>query len=195
MPPRVDDVEIEDHLDVARALQRGDRLRRGHVLGEGEDARVHDAARRLFGVFEQLADVAAGGALLHQLEHRRRHVLRKVVDDRGGVVRRQLLEQLADLFGRPSGEQRRTAFGSELAERFHGQPAVAFDQERERGLPILVAELGEDLREVGRMLLLEQIDEVRRRAYAKEAFDGVQHDIELALRHGSRVAANGNCPM
>ena len=63
------------------------------------------------------------------------------------------------------------------------QPAVAFNQEREHGLPILVAELGEDLREVGRMLLLEQIDEVRRRAYAKEAFDGVQHDIELALRH------------
>ena len=75
------------------------------------------------------------------------------------------------------------------------QPAVALDQERERGLPVLVAELGEDLREIGRMLLLEQIDEVRRRAYAEEAFDGVQHDIELALRHGSRVATNENCPM
>jgi hypothetical protein len=45
------------------------------------------------------------------------------------------------------------------------------------------------------MLLLEQIDEVRRRAYPKEAFDGVQHDIELALRHGNRSGPAENCSM
>jgi hypothetical protein len=65
---RVDDVEIKDHLDVARALQRGDRLRGGHILRKREDLRVHDAAGGLLGVLEQVADIAARGALLHQLE-------------------------------------------------------------------------------------------------------------------------------
>jgi hypothetical protein len=45
------------------------------------------------------------------------------------------------------------------------------------------------------VLFLEQIDEVRRRAYAKEAFDGVEHDIELALRHVKRFGPYVNCSM
>ena len=85
--------------------------------------------------------------------------------------------------------------GPELAQRFHREPAVALGQQRERRSPVLVAQLGEHLGEVGRMLLLEQIDEVRRRAYPKEAFDGVQHDIELALRHGNRSGPAENCSM
>src|SRR3712207_7679252 len=40
--------------------------------------------------------------------------------------------------------------------------------------------------EVGRVLFLEQIDEIRRRAYAEETLDGVEHDIDLALRHWVR---------
>ena len=92
-----------------------------------------------------------------------------------------------------SGEERGARFGPELAQRLHREPAVALDQQRERRLPILVGELGEHLREVRRMLLLQQIDEVRRRAYAQEAFDGVEHDIELALRHGHSLATSENC--
>jgi hypothetical protein len=45
------------------------------------------------------------------------------------------------------------------------------------------------------MLLLQQIHEVRRGAYAKETLDGVQHDIELALRHVITVRANENLSM
>ena len=52
----------------------------------------------------------------------------------------------------------------------------------------LSRKLGEELREVGGMLLLEQVDEVRRRPHAQEALDGVEHDVELALGHT-------NCPM
>ena len=33
------------------------------------------------------------------------------------------------------------------------------------------------------MLLLQQVDEIRRRADAKQAFDRVEDDIEFALRH------------
>ena len=58
VPARVDDVEIEDHLDVAGRLQRRDRLAHRHVFAEREDIRVHDAAGRLLGVFEQVLDVA-----------------------------------------------------------------------------------------------------------------------------------------
>ena len=116
MTPRVDDVEIEDDLDVTRPLQRGDGLARRHVLGQREDLRVHDAAGRLLGVLEQLADVAAGGPLLHQLEDRGRQLLGQVVDDRGGVVGRQVLDQLDDLVGGPIGEQAGARLGSELAQ-------------------------------------------------------------------------------
>ena len=55
------DVEVEDHLDVARSLERGDGFARGHVLRERKDLRVHDAAGGLLLVFEQVADVAAAG--------------------------------------------------------------------------------------------------------------------------------------
>ena len=58
----------------------------GHVLGEGEDLRVHDAAGRLLGVLEQFADVAAGRPLLQLLQHRGRELLGQVVDQRSGVV-------------------------------------------------------------------------------------------------------------
>ena len=73
--------------------------------------------------------------------------------------------------------------GPSSRERFHRELAVALDEEREGGVTILVAELGEDLREVGRVLLLQQIDEVRRRADAQQALDRVEDDVNLALRH------------
>ena len=68
MATNVDDVEVEHHLHVARALERRDRLRRGHVLRKCEDFRIHDAAGGLFRIFEQLPDVAARRPLLNQLE-------------------------------------------------------------------------------------------------------------------------------
>jgi hypothetical protein len=192
MPPDVDHVEIEDHLDVARSLQRRDRLGRRHVLRKRKDFRVHDAAGGLLGILEQLADFAAGGPLLHQLEDLRGDVLGQIADDRRRVVRRELLEQFADFFGRSTRQQRRRAFGSELADRLHREPAIALHQQRKRRESILLRQLREHLRQVGRVLFLEQIDEIRRRADAKQAFDGVQHDIELALRHGSRFSPNVN---
>ena len=185
---RVDDVEVEDHLHVARGLQRRDRFGRRHVFRKREDFRVHDAAGGLLGVLEQVADVGAGRLLLHQLQHRGRELFRQVVDDRRHVVGRQLLRELDDLLGGAAGEQRRARLRPELAQGLHRQPAVAFDEQGERRAAILVGQLGEELRQVGGVLLLEQIDEVRRRPHALEALDGVEHDVELALGHR-------NCPM
>ncbi len=104
------------------------------------------------------------------------------------VVRGQFLGELDDLLGGAAGEQLRAGFGPELAQRLHRQPAVAFDEQGERRAAILVGKLGEELRQIGRVLLLEQVDEVRRRPHALEALDGVEHDVELALGHR-------NCPM
>ena len=50
-------------------------------------------------------------------------------------------------------------------------------------LAILFRQLREQLREVGRMLLLQQIDQVGRRAHAHQALHGIEHDIKLALGH------------
>ena len=60
MPALVDDVEVEDHLDVARRLERRDRLAGRQVFGQREDVRVHQAAGGPLFVLEQLADAAAG---------------------------------------------------------------------------------------------------------------------------------------
>jgi hypothetical protein len=49
---------------------------------------------------------------------------------------------------------------------------------------ILLAQVGEDLREVGGMLLVEEIDEIRRRADAHQALHRIEDDVNLALRHG-----------
>ena len=53
---------------------------------------------------------------------------------------------------------------------------------------ILVGQLAEDLREVGRMLLLQQVQQVGGGADAQQALDRVEHDVEFALGHR-------NCPM
>jgi hypothetical protein len=110
MAPRVDDVEIEDHLHVARSLEGDDGLPRRHVFRKREDFRVHDAAGRLLVVLEQLADLVAR-ALLDQLEDGGRQRLGQVVDDRRGVVRREVVQETRDFLRGPVGEERRAPFG------------------------------------------------------------------------------------
>ena len=181
MPARIDDVEIEDHLDVARGLQGRDGLADRHVFGQGEDMRVHDAAGRLFGVFEQVLDLARFLAA-HQFEHGRRQLFGQVVDDGRRVVGGQLLDELGDLFGRAAREQLRARLGAELAEGLHGEPAVAFDEHGERGQAIAFGKLAENLREVGGMLFLQEIRQVGRRANPEQALHRVQDEIDLPLR-------------
>jgi hypothetical protein len=86
VPPHVDDVEVEDHLHVPGLLERRDRLGRRHVFRKREDLRIHDAAGGLLRVLEELADLAAGRALLNQLENGRRQLLRQVIDDGCRIV-------------------------------------------------------------------------------------------------------------
>ena len=126
---------------------------------------------------------APAGRLWNQFENRGRQLLGQVVNDGRRVVRRQLLQQLDDLVGGAIGEQCGARFRTELAQRLHREPAVPLDEEGERRVTILLGELGKELREVGRMLLLEKVDEIRRRPHAHEALYGVEHDVELALRH------------
>ena len=85
VPPLVDDVEIEDHLDVAAALQLGDRLADRQVLAQREDMRVHDAARGLLAVLEQVLDLTR---FLRRISSStaRRQLLGQVIDQRRRVV-------------------------------------------------------------------------------------------------------------
>ena len=170
VPALVDDVEIEDHLDVAVALQLGDGLAHRHVFAQREDIRVHDAAGRPLLVLEQVLDDLR---LLrpHQIEHRGRQVLRQVIDQRRGVVGRDFLRELGDLLGRTGGEQRCAGLGAELRQRLHGQTAVSVGQQAEGGLAILVGKLAEDLREVGGVLLLQQVDQVGGGTNAQQSLD------------------------
>ena len=63
----------------------------------------------------------------------------------------------------------------------------ALEKERHGRGAILVTQLGKDLREIGRMLLLQQIDEIGRRADAKQALHGIEDDVNPALSHENRT--------
>ena len=55
----------------------------------------------------------------------------------------------------------------------------------EHRLPFGVEERAEDLRQVGRMLLLQQVQQIGRRANAEQPLDRVEDDVNSALRsHG-----------
>ncbi len=73
-------------------------------------------------------------------------------------------------------------FGAQLAERLHGQPAVALDQYGKRRDPIAVGQLTEYLRKIRRVLFLEEIRQVCRGADPQKALDGIEDEIDLALR-------------
>jgi len=96
------------------------------------------------------------------------------------------VKEAGDVFRGAIGEERRAPFGTELGQRLHRKLAVALDQEREARAPVLLAELGEDLREIRRVLFLEEVDEIRRRAEPHQTADGVENDVNLALRHEIR---------
>jgi len=166
----VHDVEVEDHLDVAAALNLGNGLAHRHVLAQREDARVHDAAGGPFVVLEKVFD-DLGLFRPHQVEHGGRHLFRQVIDQRRGVVGFDLLRQARDLFGRTGGEQRCAGFSADLRQRLHRQTAVTLDEQRERRFAVLVGQFGEHLCEVGRVLLLQQIDQVGRGANAQQSLD------------------------
>ncbi len=85
MAPRIDDVEIEHHFDVARALQHRDRFADRQVFAKREHLRIHDAAGGLLAVFEQALDLV-GFAPPHQLEDFGGQLLRQVIDQRRGVI-------------------------------------------------------------------------------------------------------------
>ena len=72
--------------------------------------------------------------------------------------------------------------GPELAERLHRQPAVALDQHGKRRDPIAIGQLAENLREVCRVLFLEEIRQVCRGADPQKALDGIEDEIDFALR-------------
>ena len=69
------------------------------------------------------------------------------------------------------GQQRGAGLGAELGDGLHRQAAVALGEQRERGLAILVVQLAEDLGEVGRMLLLQQVQQVGGRTNAQQSLD------------------------
>ena len=181
VPARIDDVEVEHHLDVARALQRRDRFADRQVFAQREHLRVHDAARRLLAVFEQAFDLARFAAA-HQLQDLGRQLLRQVIDQRRRVIRWNFLQQLGNFFSGSPGQQLGALFGAHFADGFHGQPAAALHEERKHGLALGVEERAEHLREVRGMLLLKQVQQVGGGADAEKPLDGVEYDVNSALR-------------
>jgi hypothetical protein len=183
MTPRIDNVEVEDHLDVARALQRRDRFANRQVFVEREDAGVHDAAGGLLPVFEEVLDLLRLAAA-HELEHFVRELVRQIVNQRGGIVRGDFLKELGDLLGGSAREQQGARLRAHLTDRLHAEPWVPFDEDAEDRLPFVVEERPEDLREIGRVLLLQQIQKVGGRTDAQQSLDRVENEVNSAwCRH------------
>src|SRR5207253_7865101 len=137
---------------------------------------------------EQVLDLA-GFLPAHQVKNRGLQLFRQVIDNGRRIVRRNQLDELGDLFRRPAGQQRGARFGTQLAERFHGEPAVALDEDGKRRYAIAVRELTKNLREVGGMLLLEKIEEIGRGANSEQALYRIQDDVAFPLRRHSGTLA------
>ena len=75
------------------------------------------------------------------------------------------------------------ASGSELGNGFHRELRAAIDEDAERRLAIPFLQFGQDLRQVGRVLFLQQIEQVGRGANPQQSPDRVQHDVDFSLRH------------
>jgi hypothetical protein len=68
----------------------------------------------------------------------------------------QIVEEAGDVFRGAIGQRRGAPLGPELAEGLHRRACCCARRASRRRRAILLAELGEDLREVGGMLLLQE---------------------------------------
>ena len=93
------------------------------------------------------------------------------------------MEEFGDVFGGSTAQERGARFRAQLAQGFHGEPGVALDEDGERGRAISFRERREDLRQIGGVLLLEQVDEIGRRADADQPLDRIEDDVDFALGH------------
>src|SRR5436190_1434031 len=82
------------------------------------------------------------------------------------VVWGHFLNELGNFFGRAAREQRGGRFVAELAQGLHRQPAVPLDEHGKSRNAVAIGKLAEDLCEIGWMLFLKDIAEIRRGAYA-----------------------------
>ena len=123
MASLVDNVEIEDHLHLARTLKSLDRLPGRQVLVEGEDIRVHDAASGLVRILKEVLDLTRVLAP-HQLKHLRRQLIGQIPDPGSRVVRRKLLKETRQLVSRVFDQHRRAELEVELAERLDSKTAI-----------------------------------------------------------------------
>ena len=141
----------------------------------------------VFRVFEQLADIGAGRLLLHQLQHGGRQFFRQVIDDCRHVVGGSSWVSLT-ISSAERPERRRSRFRPELRSTPPSRAGCCARRGARRPRPDPCREARRRAEQVGGILLLEQVDEVRRRPHALKALDEVEHDVELALQHR-------NCPM
>ena len=102
---RIDDVEVEDHLDLAVLPNLGDRVADLRVLRQGEELRVHDPPGRVFLVGELGLEFVPVGPVEQSQDGLAQLVL-EPVDDLDAVVDRQRREQPCDLRRRELLEQR-----------------------------------------------------------------------------------------
>ena len=137
MPSLIDDVEIEHHLYFARTLQGLNRFTSGQVLRQREHRRVHDPTGGLLRVVQQVLDLA-GLARPHLFEHDVRQVLWELVDQRRGVIRRQLLQPRRNAVRRVVGQQHRRRLRPVLDQRLHREVAVVIEQQRECAATVFV---------------------------------------------------------
>src|SRR5690606_8597258 len=165
-----DEHRVELAADLLRLLPHGlDRFADGQVDGHRDQLGGHDAAGGFLVVLEQLAELA--GLFAGQRGQDPGLLLRRQLADQvDGIVVRQLGDELADPFGFERGEERlRPLLAGHLGEGFRGD---AGREQVEQQDPILLVQLGEEVREVARM----EFGEVNREAIRVA---GIQHAPHL----------------
>ena len=83
-----------------------------------------------------------------------------MIDQRRGVVGRELLEQTDDVGRRSRGQQRGAHVNAELGHHLHGEPGVGGGQRIDGCATLVIVQRTKDFRNVDGMPLLQQIQEV-----------------------------------
>ena len=114
------------------------------VGGNRDDVVGHQAARRIVGVGQQLADVVGLGGF-HAAEQIPGALRLEIAEDVRGVVRLHLLEDVGGAFGLHAADERELQVGADLLKRVGGRLVV---QRVQHLVYVVLVELRDDLGDV-----------------------------------------------
>ncbi len=186
----VDDVDIEDHLQIAGVLELPYRFLDRSLLAQREDLGAHDPPGGLLGILEEVLDL--GGFLgMHRAEDGLLEIARQPGHEWSGVVGIELLQESGDFRRGEVGKEECAALRTELGERRAGESQIPLVKRLERLATELLGKIGEDAGDVSGMETIEDVERVDIGAASDELPHRLGEQRSPGERHGINLWERG----